>query len=122
LKAGCLLHLKTDFSFEMNDNDKIGNLLETMHPTPAVCGFPKKEAMRIINESEGYDRKYYSGFIGPLSTKGTTNLFVNLRCMNIGQDFLTMYAGGGILPSSELDSEWEETKAKLQTMLSLIEK
>jgi len=120
-KAGKLMHLKTEFSFQMNDNDKIGDLLESLHPTPAVCGFPKKEAYSLILGNEGYDRTYYSGFVGELSMKGKTGLFVNLRCMQIGTDALTLFAGGGLLTSSELKSEWEETEAKLQTILSLIE-
>jgi len=75
----------------------------------------------LILDNEGYNRTYYSGFIGELSMKGKTGLFVNLRCMKIGTDALTLFAGGGLLTSSELKSEWEETEAKLQTILSLIE-
>lgn len=120
-KAGKLMHLKTEFSFQMNDNDKIGDLLESLHPTPAVCGFPKQDAYTLILNNEGYDRTYYSGFVGELSMKGKTGLFVNLRCMQIGTNALTLFAGGGLLTSSELKSEWEETEAKLQTILSLIE-
>ncbi|MCK9311876.1 MAG: isochorismate synthase, partial [Bacteroidales bacterium] len=121
-RAGRLMHLKTAFFFRMIDNSKIGDLLDILHPTPAVCGYPKKEAYRLITEEEGYDRSYYSGFIGKLSLSEKTGLFVNLRCMQIGAKLLTLFAGGGLLTSSELEPEWEETEAKLQTMLSLMEK
>ncbi|MFA7044036.1 MAG: chorismate-binding protein, partial [Bacteroidales bacterium] len=121
-RAGMLIHLKTAFCFQMIDNGKIGDLLDMLHPTPAVCGYPKEEAYRLITEEEGYDRLYYSGFIGELALSGKTNLFVNLRCMQTGTKFLTLFAGGGLLSSSELESEWEETEAKLQTMLYLMEK
>ena len=120
-RAGQLMHLKSEFSFRMENSDKIGDLLESLHPTPAVCGFPKDKAYQLILDNEGYDRKYYSGFIGQISMKGKTDLFVNLRCMQIKPDILTLFAGGGLLPSSELESEWEETEEKLQTMLSLID-
>jgi len=119
-KAGGLVHLKTEFSFEMDGSSRIGDLLESLHPTPAVCGFPKKTAYRLILKKEGYDRKYYSGFIGPLSMNGKTDLFVNLRCMEIKPDTLTFYAGGGLMPDSDVESEWLETEEKMQTMLSLI--
>jgi isochorismate synthase len=119
--AGNLKHLKTEFNFTMSDENKVGNILELLHPTPAVCGYPKKSALKLIKKSEGYDRRYYTGFSGPLSITGETNLFVNLRCMEITPDSLNLYAGGGLLPSSELMSEWDETEAKLQTMLSLFE-
>lgn len=119
--AGKLIHLKTDYSLKLNDEGITGDLLESLHPTPAVCGYPGNRALKLIQGLEGYDRGYYSGFSGPLSLKGETCLFVNLRCMEIASDSLNLYAGGGLLPSSELLSEWEETEAKLQTMLSLIE-
>jgi len=105
----------------MNESTEIGQLLEILHPTPAVCGYPKKETYKLILENEGYDRRYYSGFIGQLSLNGKTDLFVNLRCMQIMPEKLTFFAGGGLLSYSELEAEWEETEEKLQTMLSLID-
>lgn len=119
-KAGNLMHLKTVFDFRINDADRLGDLLESLHPTPAVCGFPKEKAYQLITENEGYDRSYYSGFSGPLSIESGSYLFVNLRCMEIDPEELTFYAGGGLLPSSKLKTEWKETKEKLKTMLSLV--
>ena len=119
-RAGGLCHLKSDFRFRLEHNDKLGYLLALLHPTPAVCGLPKEEAYRFILENEGYDRRYYSGFIGQLNPKGRTDLYVNLRCMNISEQLLTLYAGGGLLSSSEPADEWQETEDKLQTMRALL--
>lgn len=118
--AGALAHLKTDFSFSLADSRGLGDLLKLLHPTPAICGLPKEEAYQFILRNEGYDRKYYSGFIGWLDPDGRTDLYVNLRCMNIAEDKLTLYAGSGLLASSELDDEWQETEKKLQTMKRII--
>lgn len=118
--AGALSHLKTDFRFSLPDSHRLGDLLNVLHPTPAVCGLPKEEAYRFILENEGYDRKYYSGFVGWLNPEGKTDLYVNLRCMNIGDDTLTLYAGGGLLASSELEDEYQETEKKMLTMKQLI--
>ena len=118
--AGALSHLKTDFHFSLKDNRNLGDLLKVLHPTPAVCGLPKEEAYRFILENEGYDRKYYSGFIGWLDPEGWTDLYVNLRCMHIEDEQLTLYAGGGLLSSSELNDEWQETEKKLQTMRRIL--
>ena len=52
------------------NTDHIGDLLQELHPTPAVCGLPKEEAFRFIPDNEGYDRSYYSGFTGWLDTEG----------------------------------------------------
>lgn len=117
--AGALSHLKTDFHFSLNDSQRLGDLLKLLHPTPAVCGLPKEEAYRFILDNEGYDRSYYSGFIGWLRPEGRTDLYVNLRCMNVKEDSLTLYAGGGLLASSELDDEFQETEKKMQTMQNL---
>ena len=54
--------------------------------------------------------------IGWLDPEGDTHLYVNLRCMRIGAHAATLYAGGGILPTSVVEAEWEETKEKLKTM------
>lgn len=117
--AGALSHLKTDFQFSLKNSKALGELLNVLHPTPAVCGLPKEEAYRFILENEGYDRSYYSGFIGWLDPDGRTDLYVNLRCMQIDKETLTFYAGGGLLASSELNDEWQETEKKLQTMRRL---
>ena len=119
-RAGQLVHLKTDFYSLLKNTDNIGNLLQELHPTPAVCGLPKEDAFRFILENEGYDRSYYSGFIGWLDTEGHTDLYVNLRCMEIKPGETTLYAGGGILASSEIESEWTETGDKMNTMKSIL--
>ena len=120
VKAGCLAHLKTDFHFHLPDAGRLGDLLNLLHPTPAVSGLPKEEACRFILENEGYNRRYYSGFVGWLDVEGETKLYVNLRCMYIQPHSLTLYTGGGLLSSSELQTEWQETEDKLQTMLFAI--
>ena len=117
IRYGSLAHLKTDFHFHLPDPDRLGDLLSLLHPTPAVSGLPKEEALRFIAENEGYDRRYYAGFLGWLDAFGETNLYVNLRCMRILPRSLELYAGGGLLPSSVMQTEWQETEDKLQTML-----
>lgn len=119
VRAGELAHLRTDFHFRLPDHALLGHLLERLHPTPAICGLPKEEALRFILEHEGYNREYYSGFIGWLDPSGKSDLYVNLRCMQITEETLTLYAGSGLLPSSSLEEEWKETEDKLQTMLAI---
>lgn len=119
-KAGALVHLKSIFNFSFSDPGRLGDVIAMLHPTPAVCGLPKEEAYHFICEHEGYDRSYYSGFLGPLQQNGETDLYVNLRCMRIASSYVRLFAGGGLLNSSELESEWNETEDKMQTMLSLL--
>jgi len=119
-RTGELVHLRSDFKFTLDNEAGVGDVLDSLHPTPAVCGLPKQQAQQFILENETCNRKYYSGFSGPLDLNGDTAMFVSLRCMRIFADRYRLYAGGGILPQSEESSEWDETAAKMQSMLSLI--
>lgn len=116
VKAGGVQHLRTDFEFVGKKGFGIGKILDALHPTPAVCGLPKKEAMQFILDNEGYDREYYSGFSGPLNIQGSSNLYVTLRCAKLTGQYATLYAGGGIMPESELLSEDFETQLKMGTI------
>lgn len=119
-KAGELAHLKSEFRFALSGRPRLGDLLGLLHPTPAVCGLPKEKAYRFILDKEGYERSYYSGFIGWMDPGGETDLYVNLRCTHIGPVSFTLYAGGGLLASSRQEEEWQETEDKLQTMKAVL--
>lgn len=116
VKAGHLLHLATEFHFELPPYVTKGKLFNSIHPTPAVCGFPKKEAYRFIMHNEPNERRYYSGYLGLLNMDDHTDLYVNLRCMELLKDQLRLHAGGGLLTNSELFSEWTETEDKMNTL------
>ena len=116
VRAANLVHLRSDFSFTLSDNNHIGDLLQSLHPTPAVCGLPKKSAFDFIVRHEHTPRRYYSGFLGMLDPQAQTFLYVSLRCMNIEHDLCHLYAGGGLLKDSVEEQEWQETEAKLDTM------
>ena len=115
-----LAHLRTDISFHLTNKTQLGKLLNSLHPTPAVCGLPQQEAKEFILKNEGYHRKYYSGFVGMMNVNNfKTHLFVTLRCLNIAQEHITFYAGGGLLAASKEENEWQETENKLRTMKDL---
>ncbi len=125
-KAGDLLHLRTDVRARMFEVS-LKQLLDVLHPTPAVCGLPKEKAKKFILDNEGYDREFYTGFLGELHLPNNilekskeTNLFVNLRCMQLTSNELLLYVGGGVTKASVPDKEWEETVKKTNTMKSVI--
>lgn len=119
IRAAHLVHLRSDFTFSLSDSSMVGPLLGDLHPTPAVCGIPKDETCRFIMENESSPRLYYSGFMGPLQSPGT-HLYVSLRCMQITTEGYRLYAGGGLLKESTEEQEWQETEAKMETMLTLL--
>lgn len=118
--AAQLLHLRTDFNFTLKDDVPLGDVLDALHPTPAVCGIPKETAKKLILEHEKDKRKYYSGFCGPYDPEGETHLYVTLRCMEIVGEHYILHAGGGIVPESKENEEWKETEMKLNTMRDVL--
>ena len=116
VRAANLVHLRSDFTFSLPDTNHLGDLLQELHPTPAVCGLPKRDAFQFIIRNEHTPRRYYSGFMGLLDAERQTHLYVSLRCMNIDSHRYHLYAGGGLLKDSTEEQEWQETEAKLETM------
>ena len=121
MTAAHLCHLRTDIHFRLPCADVLGDVLEALYPTPAVCGIPKEPARGFILRHEHEPRRYYSGFVGMLSPRADTHLFVSLRCMRLlPGGICELYAGGGLLKESEMEKEWRETEAKMQTMMELV--
>lgn len=142
VKAGRLLHLRTDITGQLTPNSSsIQKLILNLHPTPAVCGLPKIDAMQFILDNEHYNREFYSGFLGELNretkiqpragkrnienraygfNKRSTHLFVNLRCMQLRDSEAILYVGGGITKDSVPENEWIETVNKTNTIKQVI--
>lgn len=142
IQAGNLLHLQTEISLRLQpQSNYLKPILKALHPTPAVCGFPKAIAKAYILQNEGYSRGYYSGFMGELNFKEVltrnpnrrnvennaynlpktiSNLYVNLRCMEIKDEMVRIYIGGGITKESDPMAEWEETVNKSQIIKSVL--
>lgn len=119
-QAGALLHLKTEIKAQLHAAFSLQNLLHTLHPTPAVCGMPKAEALQFIGQEEGYDRQFYSGFLGEICPNNQVDLFVNLRCMQRVHEKAHIYVGCGITRGSVPDLEFAETVHKSQTMKQVL--
>jgi isochorismate synthase len=121
--AANVVHLQTQFTFPTKlVENKLGEFITSLHPTPSISGMPKAEALELIPNFESHQRRYYSGFLGPLNLKGESFLFVNLRCMRLKNSRIALYAGAGITEGSNAENEWEETNQKLLTMLALFNK
>ncbi len=121
--AGNVLHLKSEFTVDMKATNfpQLGSvMLQLLHPTSAVCGMPLEPALKFLKEHEGYDRQYYAGYLGPVNFNNQTNLFVNLRCMQLQDDAALLYAGAGVTVDSDPKEEWIETEMKLNTLLKVI--
>jgi isochorismate synthase len=119
ISTGNLLHLKTEYIVDTKAMDfpqLPGLMLGLLHPTSAVCGTPKQEAIEFILKTETHDRSMYSGYLGPVNIVGNTHLFVNLRTVKITGNQAEFYAGCGITEDSDPEKEWQETQMKCQTL------
>ena len=125
--AGQLLHLRTDFEVSLANVPfpaALGtDMLRLLHPTSAVGGMPKAAALAFLQQHEGYDRAYYSGFLGPVNVAapGIARLYVNLRCLQLRPTEAILYAGTGLTIDSDPAREWQETEMKLQTISAVLQ-
>jgi isochorismate synthase len=120
VKAGNLAHLQSLISGELTNDFQALELIESLHPTPAVCGLPKENAIDFIAKNEGYDRKYYTGFLGEFQMNNQTDLFVNLRCLEVESNATQIYVGCGITKDSIPVKEFIETENKSMTMRNVL--
>nr|WP_315201665.1 chorismate-binding protein [uncultured Flavobacterium sp.] len=121
LKAGSVWHLRTDIWGVLNAGFSLKQVINLLHPTPAVCGLPKEASKAFILENENYNRTFYTGFLGELNTSFavdsvSSSLFVNLRCMQIRDSQAHLYMGCGITKDSIPEKEWMESVNKSMTM------
>jgi menaquinone-specific isochorismate synthase len=95
-------------------------LVDALHPTPAVCGRPREAAQAFITRNEGFDRRRYAGTYGWVDATGNGQWAVGVRCAEIDGPRAKVYAGNGIVADSDPTTELRETRAKLQALLDAI--
>jgi isochorismate synthase len=116
-----LWHLSTTIEGELLD--PLMSSLEiayALHPTPAICGTPRKVAQNLIRRLEGTERNYFSGLVGWCDHEGNGIWAVTIRCALITQESAKLYAGAGIVEQSVAELEYLETGAKMETVLSAL--
>ena len=119
VKAGKLAHLRTVIKGEMKSPLTTADIASVLHPTAAVCGYPKRLAYRYIEENELLHRFLYSGYLGRVQ-KESSSLYVNLRCMSYQEGMIKVYVGAGITADSDPELETEEIRIKTSTLASIL--
>ncbi len=112
-------HLYAQIRAKLKQDTNLFSLLELLHPTPAVCGTPKSEALKTINDLEDFDRGMYAGVLGWFNLENEGEFIVGIRSALLKEGFLRAFAGCGIVEGSESLSEFNETELKLRPILSL---
>ena len=114
-------HLATKVYGELNPPPADAlQLAAALHPTPAVGGWPREAAERLIDELEGMERGWYAGAVGWIDGRGDGEFAVALRCGLLWEDGARLYAGVGVMPDSDPARELEETELKFKALLTAL--
>jgi menaquinone-specific isochorismate synthase len=119
-KLNNVQHLFTPISASIKNGIQIHDLLQQLHPTPAVGGFPKEQAIPFIQEIEQIERGWYSAPVGWYNLNGCGEFAVAIRSALIHKNKAHLFAGCGIVEDSDPESEWKETLLKFQPMTNAL--
>lgn len=114
-----VMHLASIVTAVVRDGSGSLGLVQTLHPSAAVCGTPTSGAMAMIREVEGLDRARYAGPVGWMDASGDGEWGIALRCAEVDPRDprrLRLFAGCGIVAGSQPEAELAETAAKLVPM------
>ncbi|BDQ39908.1 isochorismate synthase MenF [Cutibacterium granulosum] len=122
LRLTNVVHLATDITAHV-DGSNAARIVDAMHPTAAVCGAPRSQARELIAEVETLDRGRFAGPVGWMDTTGAGQWALALRCGQFSTDSrqVRLFAGAGIMPTSDPHHEWIEIGAKMQAFSSVLE-
>lgn len=113
-------HLYTPVVGKAKGKADLLSVVEQLHPTPALGGFPQKLTIGKIREMEAHDRGWYGAPVGWVDYKGDGEFAVAIRSGVIHENKATLFAGNGIVGDSEPESEYRETQMKFRPMLSAL--
>lgn len=115
-----LSHLRTGIEATLTPEASLTDLALALHPTPAVAGEPRPEAMAFLRQREGFDRGWYAGIVGYVG-RGEAHLRVALRSALVKDRQARLFVGAGIVAGSTAEAEWAETCVKATAMLEALE-
>ena len=119
-KLAHIQHLLTKFALELNNGSPVLSIIKDLSPTPAVCGIPVNDSLRLIKKLETHNRGLYSGIIGWLNFDNEGEFAVAIRSAILNKKKITAFAGCGIVHDSDPDLEYAETELKLKTIHQLL--
>lgn len=113
-------HLATPIAGILRDDTDVLELLGSLHPTPAVAGAPRSQALRLIETVEPDHRYDYAGAIGWVDANGDGEFAIAIRGARIDGNKAEIWAGAGIVAGSDPELEFAETEAKAMSMLTAL--
>lgn len=114
-------HLFTPVTGTLSNGSTLLDLVERLHPTPAVGGYPRAGAQAFIRENEPFDRGWYAAPIGWLDADGNGEFIVALRSAIVSGQRARLFAGCGIMGESDPEQELAESNVKMRSMLGALQ-
>jgi menaquinone-specific isochorismate synthase len=121
LRLDNVQHLATTFEGRLRDGRSSLEVVAALHPTAAVGGTPRAEAVALIHELEGMDRGRYAAPVGWTDVAGDGEWGIALRCAELAGARARLFAGVGIVAESLPEAELEETRLKLRAMQAALD-
>ena len=120
MRVANIQHLATPIQAQLADSRSAIELAGLLHPTPAVGGEPRENAIELIDELEGLDRGWYAGPVGWMDATEDGEFCVALRSGLLRDRTAHLYAGCGIVAGSDPADELAEAEIKLEALLPLL--
>jgi menaquinone-specific isochorismate synthase len=120
-KLATVQHLETAVRADLDGDHHVLDLVEALHPTPAVGGMPQDAALRTIREAEAFDRGWYASPVGWIDAEGDGRFAVAIRSAVARDRTVSLFAGAGIVADSDPDREWGELQLKYRPVLDELE-
>jgi menaquinone-specific isochorismate synthase len=120
LRLSNIQHLCTPVTGEVLEGTGLLELVERLHPTPAVGGLPAEAALEFIAAAEPVSRGWYAGPVGWFDSAGDGEFAVALRSAVSDGVRTRLYAGAGIVDGSDPDREWQEIELKFLPMMEAL--
>lgn len=116
-RLATIQHLQTPIEATLDDDRHVLEIVEALHPTPAVGGLPLEAALETIREIEPFERGWYAAPVGWFDAAGDGEFAVAIRSGLATDDAVTLFAGNGIVADSDPEEEWDEVQLKFRPIL-----
>jgi menaquinone-specific isochorismate synthase len=120
-KLATVQHLHTPVRATLGADRHVLDLVDALHPTPAVGGLPPDAALETIRAVEPFDRGWYAAPVGWIDPAGNGTFTVAIRSATIADRRATLFAGAGIVADSDPASEWDEVQLKYRPILDALD-
>ncbi len=114
LRLNRVQHLERSIYARLKPGQHILDVVEQLHPTPAVCGTPTQPARQLLSRLEPFERGWYAGPVGWFDARGDGAFAPSLRCALLTGQRWRLFAGAGLVDGSQAQAEWDETRLKLE--------